>query len=74
MKNNVNSQKKPSYRQYVTKYSNTNKLKRGCGKTSPYVHLLLGGKPQASCTPYSMVPQARPTNEIDEYIERKRND
>ena len=33
----------------------------GCGttagwKTSPYVHLLLGGKPQASCTPHSGLP------------------
>ena len=33
-----------------------NKLKWGCGttagwKTSPYVHLPLGGKPRASCTP-----------------------
>ena len=33
----------------------------GCGttagwKTSPYVHLLLGGKPQASCTPHSDLP------------------
>ena len=33
----------------------------GCGttagwKTSAYVHLLLGGKPQASCTPHSDLP------------------
>ena len=34
-------------------------------KTSPYVYLHLVGKPQASCTPYTTVPRARPTKEID---------
>ena len=38
-------------------------LNGGCGttagwKTSPYVHLLLGGKPRASCTPHSMTSRA----------------
>ena len=37
------------------------RLNGGCGttagwKTSPYVHLLLGGKPRASCTPHSDLP------------------
>ena len=49
---------------FWTKFKNSAKAKTswnwmgGCGttagwKTSPYVHLLLGGKPQASCTPRS---------------------
>ena len=37
----------------------------GCGttagwKTSPYVHLPLGGKPQASCTSHSKASWAGP--------------
>ena len=39
----------------------------GCGttagwKTSPYIHLLLGGKPRSSCTPHSMTSRARSEN------------
>ena len=41
----------------------------GCGttagwKTSPYVHLLLGGKPRSSCTPHSMTSRARSENKL----------
>ena len=42
----------------------------GCGttagwKTSPYVHLLLGGKPRSSCTPHSMTSRARSENKLN---------
>ena len=42
----------------------------GCGttagwKTSPYVHLLLGGKPRSSCTPHSMTFRARSENKLN---------
>ena len=49
----------------------------GCGttagwKTSPYVHLLLGGKPQASCIPHSGLPgRARNVESMYNYQDLK---